>query len=184
MDPATRPGRPQGIQVTLQLALVGAGPRGRADARCHHRATGLRSGGPRGVPQAGGYGRGRFLRAGKAGCRCGCLARWPPNRPVFVPISLPPSRHPKRTRPSRVSMVDVGVMAYVLQFVPQEFASIPRHGMIQYHPSLLPRYRGPSSINWPIIRGDTRTGLSDFPTDRRPGRRPRHPAARDPDRRG
>jgi methionyl-tRNA formyltransferase len=57
-------------------------------------------------------------------------------------------------------------MAYVLQFVPQEFASIPRHGTIQYHPSLLPRYRGPSSINWPIIRGETRTGLSIFrPTD-------------------
>jgi methionyl-tRNA formyltransferase len=62
--------------------------------------------------------------------------------------------------------VDIGIMAYVLQFVPQEFATIPRHGMIQYHPSLLPRYRGPSSINWPIIRGDTRTGLTIFrPTD-------------------
>jgi methionyl-tRNA formyltransferase len=61
---------------------------------------------------------------------------------------------------------DVGVMAYVLQFVPQEFVTIPRHGMIQFHPSLLPRYRGPSSINWPIIRGDTRTGLTVFrPTD-------------------
>jgi methionyl-tRNA formyltransferase len=61
---------------------------------------------------------------------------------------------------------DLGVMAYVLQFVPQDFAHIPRHGMIQYHPSLLPRYRGPSSINWPIIRGDTRTGLTIFrPTD-------------------
>src|ERR1700678_4105295 len=61
---------------------------------------------------------------------------------------------------------DLGVMAYVLQFAPQEFTRIPRHGMIQYHPSLLPRYRGPSSINWPIIRGDTRTGLSIFrPSD-------------------
>jgi len=61
---------------------------------------------------------------------------------------------------------DLGIMAYVLQFVPQDFANIPRHGMIQFHPSLLPRYRGPSSINWPIIRGDTRTGLTIFrPTD-------------------
>src|ERR1700686_1822671 len=61
---------------------------------------------------------------------------------------------------------DLGVMAYVLQFAPQDFATIPRHGMIQYHPSLLPRYRGPSSINWPIIRGDTRTGLTIFrPSD-------------------
>ena len=62
--------------------------------------------------------------------------------------------------------VDLGIMAYVLQFAPQEFTAIPRHGMIQFHPSLLPRYRGPSSINWPIIRGDTRTGLTIFrPTD-------------------
>jgi methionyl-tRNA formyltransferase len=62
--------------------------------------------------------------------------------------------------------VELGVMAYVLQFAPEEFTRIPRHGMIQYHPSLLPRYRGPSSINWPIIRGDTRTGLTIFrPSD-------------------
>jgi len=62
--------------------------------------------------------------------------------------------------------VDLGVMAYVLQFAPQTFVNIPRHGTIQYHPSLLPRYRGPSSVNWPIIKGDTRTGLTIFrPTD-------------------
>src|SRR5438105_6272951 len=61
---------------------------------------------------------------------------------------------------------DIGIMAFVLQFAPQDFVSIPKHGTIQYHPSLLPKYRGPSSINWPIIRGDTRTGLSIFrPTD-------------------
>src|SRR6202161_3833613 len=44
---------------------------------------------------------------------------------------------------------DLGVMAYVLQFAPQDFVAIPRHGTIQYHPSPLPRSRGPSSINWP-----------------------------------
>ena len=61
---------------------------------------------------------------------------------------------------------DLGVMAYVLQFAPQEFVNIPRHGTIQYHPSLLPRHRGPSSINWPIALGETQTGLSIFrPTD-------------------
>jgi len=61
---------------------------------------------------------------------------------------------------------DLGIMAYVLQFAPQEFVRIPKKSMIQYHPSLLPKYRGPSSINWPIIRGDTKTGLSIFrPTD-------------------
>jgi len=61
---------------------------------------------------------------------------------------------------------DLGIMAFVLQFAPQDFVGMPKHGTIQYHPSLLPRYRGPSSINWPIIRGDANTGLSIFrPTD-------------------
>src|SRR5436190_6444574 len=58
--------------------------------------------------------------------------------------------------------VDIGIMAFVLQFAPQDFVSIPKKGTIQYHPSLLPKYRGPSSINWPIIRGDKRTGLTIF----------------------
>lgn len=61
---------------------------------------------------------------------------------------------------------DIGVMAFVLQFAPQSFVNIPKHGTIQYHPSLLPKYRGPSSINWPIARGDSETGLTIFrPTD-------------------
>lgn len=61
---------------------------------------------------------------------------------------------------------DIGIMAFVLQFAPQEFVNIPKHGTIQYHPSLLPKYRGPSSINWPIIKGDTETGLTIFrPSD-------------------
>jgi methionyl-tRNA formyltransferase len=57
---------------------------------------------------------------------------------------------------------DIGIMAFVLQFAPQDFVSIPKHGTIQYHPSLLPKYRGPSSINWPISRGDPKTGLTIF----------------------
>ena len=66
----------------------------------------------------------------------------------------------------RACHADIGVMAYVLQFAPQEFVTIPKHGMIQYHPSLLPKYRGPSAIGWAIARGETETGLTIFrPTD-------------------
>ncbi len=62
--------------------------------------------------------------------------------------------------------VEIGIMAYVLQFAPQEFVNVPKHGTIQYHPSLLPKYRGPSSISWPLIRGEKETGLTIFrPTD-------------------
>ncbi len=61
---------------------------------------------------------------------------------------------------------ELGVMAYVTQFAPQSFVTIPQHGMIQFHPSLLPLHRGPSSINWAIIHGRTKTGLTIFrPTD-------------------
>lgn len=62
--------------------------------------------------------------------------------------------------------VELGVMAYVTQFAPQAFVTIPKHGMIQFHPSLLPLHRGPSSINWAIIHGRRKTGLTIFrPTD-------------------
>jgi methionyl-tRNA formyltransferase len=57
---------------------------------------------------------------------------------------------------------DLQVMAFVTLFVPSGFLDIPTHGSIQYHPSLLPLHRGPSSINWPIIQGRTETGLSIF----------------------
>jgi methionyl-tRNA formyltransferase len=61
---------------------------------------------------------------------------------------------------------EVGVMAYVTQFVPQEFCNIPKFGTIQFHPSLLPLHRGASSMSWAIICGRTETGFSIFrPTD-------------------
>lgn len=61
---------------------------------------------------------------------------------------------------------DIGVMAYVTQFAPQSLVNIPRLGTIQFHPSLLPLHRGPSSISWPIALGSTHTGITVFrPTD-------------------
>ena len=57
---------------------------------------------------------------------------------------------------------DIGVMAYVLLFAPPQFCAIPKHGMIQFHPSLLPLHRGPAAIPWAIIRGRGETGLTIF----------------------
>jgi len=57
---------------------------------------------------------------------------------------------------------DVCIMAYVLLFIPQAVLDAPRLGSFQYHPSLLPMHRGPSSINWPIAMGATGTGLTIF----------------------
>jgi len=64
------------------------------------------------------------------------------------------------------SGAQIGVMAYVTQFVPQAFCAVPRFGMIQFHPSLLPAHRGASAMSWAIIAGRRQTGLSIFrPTD-------------------
>ncbi len=60
---------------------------------------------------------------------------------------------------------DLGVLAYVTQIVPQSVFEVPRLGSICFHPSLLPRYRGGSAINWQIIRGETETGVTVFWVD-------------------
>ena len=61
---------------------------------------------------------------------------------------------------------DLCVMAYVTIFVPEAAREIPKFGSICFHPSLLPKHRGPSSINWAIISGATKTGLTIFwPSD-------------------
>jgi len=57
---------------------------------------------------------------------------------------------------------DLCVMAFVTLLVSNDVLNAPTHGTIQYHPSLLPLHRGPSSINWPIIQGAKETGLSIF----------------------
>src|SRR5215471_14583004 len=76
-------------------------------------------------------------------------------------------RFPKYSAPEALDALkalnaDIGVMAYVLLFAPPEFCAIPKHGMIQFHPSLLPLHRGPASIPWAIIRGRKETGLTIF----------------------
>jgi methionyl-tRNA formyltransferase len=81
------------------------------------------------------------------------------NLPVYQPASY---RKPEVWEEFRALKPDLQVMAFVTLFVPEDFLNIPTKGSIQYHPSLLPKYRGPSAINWPIIQGETQTGLSIF----------------------
>ena len=84
---------------------------------------------------------------------------------------IPTYQFPKLTDPDaqealRSANADIGIMAYVTQFIPQDFCNIPRFGTIQFHPSLLPLHRGASSMSWSIILGRKETGFSIFrPTD-------------------
>jgi len=79
--------------------------------------------------------------------------------PVHQPASY---RKPEVWEEFRALKPDLQVMAFVTLFVPEDFLNIPTKGSIQYHPSLLPVGRGASAINWPIIKGETETGLSIF----------------------
>ena len=79
--------------------------------------------------------------------------------PVFQPKSY---RDPETQKQFASMGADLCVMAYVTLFVPEEVLYAPTHNSIQYHPSLLPLHRGGSSINWPIIWGRKKTGLSIF----------------------
>ena len=79
--------------------------------------------------------------------------------PVLQPASY---KDPKVWEEFKALKPDLQVMAFVTLFVPEDFLNIPTHGSIQYHPSLLPLYRGASAINWPIIKGEKETGLSIF----------------------
>ena len=60
---------------------------------------------------------------------------------------------------------DLAVLAFVTLIVPDRVIALPRLGTICFHPSLLPLFRGGSAINWQIIRGETKGGITVFWTD-------------------
>lgn len=60
---------------------------------------------------------------------------------------------------------DLAILAFVSFIVPSQVFNVPRLGSICFHPSLLPKYRGASAINWALIKGEKVTGLSLFWVD-------------------
>lgn len=57
---------------------------------------------------------------------------------------------------------DLLVTAAYGKILRKKILNIPKYGCINLHPSLLPKYRGPSPINWAIFHGDSFTGTSVF----------------------
>jgi methionyl-tRNA formyltransferase len=83
--------------------------------------------------------------------------------PVFQPGSMRvPEIYEEYTR----LKPDLNVMAFVTGILPDSILNYPNMGTIQYHPSLLPKHRGGSAINWAIINGETKTGITIFWPDR------------------
>lgn len=60
---------------------------------------------------------------------------------------------------------DLFVVAAYGKLVPNEILSIPKYGAINIHPSLLPKYRGPSPVQSAILNGDKATGISFMKMD-------------------
>jgi len=78
--------------------------------------------------------------------------------PVFQPASLKTDRHIGKI------LHDLGADFFVVvaygKIIPKAILDIPKLGNINVHPSLLPRHRGPSPMQWAIAQGDATTGVT------------------------
>lgn len=84
-----------------------------------------------------------------------------------LPLSQPVSfRGDREFDQVRALDADLTIMAFVTLIVPERILYAPRFKTICFHPSLLPRHRGASAINWAIIEGDAETGVTWFWPDR------------------
>lgn len=79
------------------------------------------------------------------------------NLPVLQPERI---RKPEVIEELRALAPEVMVVVGYGQIIPQAILDIPRHGVINVHASLLPKYRGAAPIQWAIARGEARTGVT------------------------
>jgi len=81
-----------------------------------------------------------------------------------LPLSQPVSfrKDPAAFEHFKALNADLAILAFVTIIVPEPILYLPCHKSICFHPSLLPRRRGASAINWSIIKGDVETGVTWF----------------------
>jgi len=93
-----------------------------------------------------------------------------PVKEVALKLGLPVYQPERIRRPEPVEQLkqmnpDVMVVVGYGQIIPQSIIDIPRHGIINVHASLLPKYRGAAPIQWAIANGETRTGVTTMRID-------------------
>ncbi len=80
-----------------------------------------------------------------------------------LPLMQPPNVNvPESIDALRAVSPDAIVVASYGQLLKSSVFELPRWGTVNIHASLLPAYRGAAPINWAIIRGETRTGITTF----------------------
>ncbi len=82
--------------------------------------------------------------------------------PVLQPRRI---REPESVAAVRKLAAEAIVVAAYGQILPRELLTFPKHGCINIHASLLPAYRGAAPVNWAIINGDDRTGITIMQMD-------------------
>jgi len=82
--------------------------------------------------------------------------------PVFQPEQPTEGDFLIRLRETRP---DVGVVVAYGHILKAELLELPRRGMVNVHPSLLPELRGPAPVEWTIINGLERTGVTIMQLD-------------------
>ncbi|HOE37671.1 MAG TPA: methionyl-tRNA formyltransferase [Kiritimatiellia bacterium] len=100
-------------------------------------------------------------RAGGRGLQCQACAL----KTVALARGLPVLTPADASAPDTVAMLaawqpDVLIVASFGQFLKKNLLAVPRLGTINVHPSLLPKYRGASPIQWALANGDEQTGVS------------------------
>jgi methionyl-tRNA formyltransferase len=82
--------------------------------------------------------------------------------PVFQPVRI---RRPESFEQLRSFEADLMVVVGYGQIIPQSIIDLPRHGILNVHASLLPKYRGAAPIQWTIANGETTTGVTIMQID-------------------
>ena len=85
------------------------------------------------------------------------------NIPVFQPVRI---KEAEAVDTLRTYEADVFIVAAFGQILSEEILTMPRHGCINIHASLLPKYRGSAPIQWAIINGEKMTGVTIMQMDR------------------
>lgn len=89
-----------------------------------------------------------------------CADKW--GIPVFSPVRV---KRPEAVERLREEAPDLIVVAAFGQILSQEILNLPRYGCVNVHASLLPRYRGAAPIQWAVINGEEKSGVTIMQMD-------------------
>jgi methionyl-tRNA formyltransferase len=88
-------------------------------------------------------------------------------RAMGIPLSQPKSfKNDAAYEHFKALDAELAILAFVTLIIPERVLYAPRYKAICFHPSILPRHRGASGINWAIIQGDTETGITWYWPDK------------------